>query len=1095
MKIDMRIHIHLFQGWNIALSSILIPILLIEASAAFALQLTAEEQAFLQQKKRIVFISQAQYPPFEFVDENGQHEGIMIDVARWMAVEMGFHPVFFANSFQKAQEAVLSGDADVLTSLFFSQKRQERFSFTEPLFDVPASIFVRAERTDMRSVQDLNGKVIAIQRGDYAKEFLETSGIRFQVLDTDNFAQATDAVIAGRADAVIGDEQIVLYHIYQNRLNQEIKRIGGPLYIGENCMASRPENSLLIQILNKGIAEARSNGMLDKIQEKWLGKAFGHPSSYVETHRKEIAAGFIALLVGLIGVWFWNVQLRRTVHRQTELILAREKALQESERNFRTFFETMDDMIVVGTRDGKILYTNPAVCQKLGYTPDDLAAMHILDFHPAQKRSEAESIFSAMLQGERDVCPLPLATKDGILLPVETRVWFGQWNGIECIYGICKDLRKEQEALQLFNRIFHHNPAAMAITRVADSVFVDINETFVHTLGYSREEVIGKPVTDLQLFVLPQDHQDAKKTLYRDRRLFDCKLDIRCKDGSIRNGLFYGEVIENQGERLFLTVMIDQTSRRKAEEILNREYAFRNTIIENIAEGLFVCQQAAEHLFIRFTIWNRNMIQITGYTLEEINQSGWLPLMVPDRPTTDRAAELIRGTFEGHHLQNVECPIVRKDGEKRWVSISTSNAETDGGTVHVLGLVQDITERKRMEAERQTTEQRLQLIEKAESLSRMAGSIAHHLNNQLMVILGNLDMVADSCANDRQAQTYLDAMRKAAQKAAEIGRLVLVYLGQSFERRAPTDVIEMCKQSLPALASLVPSHIRLDTDIPKAGFQANINGPQIRQVLMQLATNAIEAIGDRPGTIRITVQTVNGSEIPVLHRHPVDRDPMDVPYVCIDVADTGCGISEAQIDRIVDPFYTSKFTGRGMGLAVVLGILRSHEGFLNIESEPNQGSHFRIYLPVSQTVSLEPSAKPNHDLPGPPVEMEGVVLLVEDEVLVREVTETILKRLGFTVVCTSNGVEAVQVFEKTPERFRLVISDVAMPIMDGWETLSALRRIRPDIPVILASGYEEAHVLAGEHEEFPQAVLEKPYHVQDLMEAIRKTLGPSPGQI
>ncbi len=1086
----MKIRIHLAVCRDLALTWILLPFLLIEfAAPAFGLQLSTEEQAFLQQKKRIVFISQAQYPPFEFVDEQGQHDGIMIDVARWMAVEIGFQPVFVADSFQKAQEAVLSGDADVLTSLFFSQKRQERFLFTEPLFDVPASIFVRAERTDMKSIQDLNGKVIAIQRGDYAKEFLETKGIRFQILDTDNFAQATDAVIAGRADAVIGDEQIVLYHIYQNRLNQDIKRIADPLYVGKNCMASRPQNTLLIGILNKGIAEARSTGVLDKITEKWLGKAFGQPSSYFERHRKEIAAGFVLLLIGLIGIWFWNVQLRRTVRRQTKQILARENALRESERNFRTFFETMDDMIVVGTPDGKILYTNPAIHRKLGYSTDDLETMNLLDFHPAQKRSEAEAIFAAMFQGERDVCPLPLATKAGVLVPVETRVWFGQWNGIDCIYWICKDLRKEQEALQLFNRIFNHNPAVMAITRATDGVFVDINEAFVNTLGYSREEVIGKTIADLSLFARPQDHQDAFRTLHQNRRLFDRELDVRCKDGSVRHGIFYGEAIENQGEHLFLTVMIDQTSRRNAEESLRREYAFRNTILENIAEGLYVCQQVTEKPFIRYTAWNRSMIQITGYTLEEINQYGCYPL-VPDEEARIRAKDRIQKSFQQDHLRNEEWLIVRKDGKKRWVSISTSTVKMDGGTVHVLGLVQDITEQKRMEEERRTMEQRLQQIEKAESLSRMAGAIAHHFNNQLMVILGHLDMLADSFAEDQQALLHIDAMRKATQKASEISRLMLVYLGQSFERRVPTDIIEVFRQNLPAIVTLVPSHIRLDANIPEAKFQANLNAALIRQVLIQLVTNAIEAIGDRPGTIRISFRTVDGPTIPVRHRHPVDREPLDSPYVCIDIADNGCGIREDRIDSIVDPFYTSKFTGRGMGLAVVIGILRSHEGFLEIESEPQKGSHFRIYLPVIQTVSLAPPTPSDQEPLGPDFKLEGVVLLVEDEALVRDVTETILKRLGFSVVSAANGVEAVQLFEKTPEKFRLVISDVAMPLMDGWETLSALRRIRPDIPVILASGYNEAHVLAGEHEDLPQAVLEKPYHVKDLMDAVRKILEP-----
>ncbi|WP_028325472.1 PAS domain S-box protein [Desulfatirhabdium butyrativorans] len=1067
----------------------MILLLLADAAPSQALQLTSEEQAFLQQKKQIFFVSQTQYPPFEFYDENGQHEGIMIDVVRWMAIEMGFKPVLVTMSFQKAQEAVLSGDVDVLTSLFLSEKRKERFSFTEPLFDVPASIFVRTERTDMKALQDLNGKVIAIQRGDYAKEFLDTNGIQYQMLTTENFAQATDAVISGQADAVIGDEQIVFFHIYKNRLTQEIKKIGTPLYIGQNCMASRPENTLLIEILNKGIAEARATGMLEKINEKWLGKGFGHSKSFFEAHQMAVLASFAGIVLLFLAVWFWNVQLRRTVRRQTEILLTRENALRESERNFRTFFETMDDLVFVGAPDGKILYTNPAVSRKLGFRPEELEAMHILDVHPAEKRREAQTIFSAMLQNGMSVCPLPLQSREGSLLPVETRTWIGKWNGVDCIYGICKDLRKEQEALQLFNRIFERNPAVMSISRTSDGIFIDINEAFEKAFGYGREEIIGKTVFEIDLFVDPEKHREARAQLKRDGRLFDVELQVKCKDGSHRDGLFYGEIIESQGQQLFLTVMIDQTRRKQAEKVLMREYTFRNAIIEYIAEGLCVCHQISMAPYIRFTIWNENMIRITGYTREEVNDAGWYPLMAPDEGTGIRGTERIQQSFQRIDLRNEEWPIVRKDGQPRWLSISTSVVETDGGTVHVLGLVQDITEQKRMEAERQTMEQRLQQIEKAESLSRMAGAIAHHFNNQLMVILGNLDMAAEDCRENENSHRSFVAMRKAVQKAAEISHLMLIYLGQSFGQKESVDLSEVCKEHLQVIEADLPRQIRLNLQFPEPGPKALVNVKHMNQVLVHLITNAAEAIGDQAGTIRVGIRETSGAEIPTIHRYPLDRQPSpEASYACIVVSDTGCGIDEADINRIMDPFFTSKFTGRGMGLAFVLGIVRGHDGFLCVESERGKGSTFQMFLPVIEApVSINPDRKPRR----PEFQAEGVVLLVEDEALVRDVTETILKRLGFSVVCTSNGVEAVQVFEKTPERFRLVISDVAMPIMDGWETLSAMRRIRPDIPVILASGYNEANVLAGKHEELPQAILEKPYHIQDLMGAIRKIVAPT----
>ncbi len=200
----------------------------------YAVELSDEEEAFLREKRTVIFVSQTRYPPFEFVDKNDQHEGMMLDVVRWLAVEIGFQPVFTDCSFLEAQQAVLSGKADILTSLFYSDKRKERFAFTSTLFRVPASIFVQSNRTDIKDLNDLNRKIIAMQKGDYAKEFLEAHKIRFQVLDTKDFAEATDAVIAGKADAVVGDEQIVLYHVFSNKLTDKIKKVGQPLYIGQN---------------------------------------------------------------------------------------------------------------------------------------------------------------------------------------------------------------------------------------------------------------------------------------------------------------------------------------------------------------------------------------------------------------------------------------------------------------------------------------------------------------------------------------------------------------------------------------------------------------------------------------------------------------------------------------------------------------------------------------------------------------------------------------------------------------------------------------------------------------------------------------------
>ena len=260
---------------NVSFSSYLLIIAILcltqQFTPAHAFELSAVEENYLKEKGTIVFVSQTHYPPFEFVGSDGDHTGMCIELARWIATEFGFKARFIDTSFKQAQDAVLSGNADILTSLFYSKKRDEVFDFTNVMFDVPASIFVIAERPDIKEINDLQGKTVAMQAGDYAKEFLEENKISCSFNYTKSFAEATDLVIAGKADAIIGDEQIVLYHIFSNNLTKRIKKVGKPLYIGQNCMAARGPNPILVGIINKGIELAQEKGVLDQIYKKWIG--------------------------------------------------------------------------------------------------------------------------------------------------------------------------------------------------------------------------------------------------------------------------------------------------------------------------------------------------------------------------------------------------------------------------------------------------------------------------------------------------------------------------------------------------------------------------------------------------------------------------------------------------------------------------------------------------------------------------------------------------------------------------------------------------------------------------------------------------------
>jgi PAS domain S-box-containing protein len=254
--------------------------------------------------------------------------------------------------------------------------------------------------------------------------------------------------------------------------------------------------------------------------------------------------------------------------------------LFESEENFRAFFETIGDLIMVVTPKGGIQFANNAMMIKLGYNMQEFSAMHAFDIFPPDKRKEARSTISAMFRNESVECSLPLISKSGDLIPAKTRAWFGKWNGKSCIFSVSKDLTAEQEAQQRFEQLFRHNPALMALSSFPDRKFVDVNDAFLKTLGYTKDEIIGKTSSELGIFVSSGQHKALSEKLLTCGSITDSELQIIRKDGTVLDGLFSGELISSQGRQHLLTVMIDITARKKAEyELVNINRRLEETIL------------------------------------------------------------------------------------------------------------------------------------------------------------------------------------------------------------------------------------------------------------------------------------------------------------------------------------------------------------------------------------------------------------------------------------------------------------------------------------------------------------------------------------
>jgi len=483
------------------------------------------------------------------------------------------------------------------------------------------------------------------------------------------------------------------------------------------------------------------------------------------------------------------------------------------------------------------------------------------------------------------------------------------------------------------------------------------------------------------------------------------------------------------------------------------------------------------------------MLNVTGYSEAEIIGKHYRMLVRPDK--YKEAAKTLVGQYE-NRVRNVyhEFPIIRKDGYEKWIGQNTQLIVEDGHVAGFQGVTRDITARKQAEVDKAALEAKNRQLQKAESLGRMAGAIAHHFNNQLGAVIGNLELALMELHKGMKPHEKITEAMNASHKAADMSKLMLTYLGQSRDKREPLDLSYVCLRSLPLHRETLSGKVLLKTDFPDDSPIIMANSSEMQQILTNFINNASEAIGDSHGTISLRVKTVSPIEIPTAHRRPVEWQPQDKTYACLEVTDTGCGIADKDIEQLFDPFFSTKFTGRGMGLAVVQGLVNAYKGVITVDTKPGIGSTFCLFFPVSEEALRQSQAAVSKDesliskASAVGFEEGGTVLVVEDQEMLRDMAAIMLESFGLAVLKAKDGIEALEIFGKHQSEIKFVLTDLTMPRMNGWETLTALRKLQPDIPVILASGYDLAHVLEGDHPELPQAFLAKPYRLQDLKDAI-----------
>ncbi|HUI81333.1 MAG TPA: PAS domain S-box protein [Bryobacteraceae bacterium] len=396
-------------------------------------------------------------------------------------------------------------------------------------------------------------------------------------------------------------------------------------------------------------------------------------------------------------------------------------------------------------------------------------------------------------------------------------------------------------------------------------------------------------------------------------------------------------------------------------------------------------------------------------------------------------------------------------------------------------LRREMEDRRKAEEEHHKLEAQVQHAQRLESLGVLAGGIAHDFNNLLASITGYASLAAMDLPEDSRARQSVDQVLIAAKSAADLTQQMLAYSGRGTFVLEPVNVTQLIEGVIRLLESTISKKAKLRLQLA-AGLPAiRADASQIRQVVMNLITNAAESLDDRTGTVEVItgVESAELGELPAIspgHVLPAGD------YVYIEVRDTGCGMDQETLGKIFDPFFTTKFTGRGLGLAAVLGIIRGHRGSIQVESRPGQGTVFRVIFPaIEERLAPEAAALSEPET----WQAEGVVLVVDDQAGVRELAETILERVGLTVLTAADGKQAVDVFNEHVNQIHAVLLDLNMPGMDGAEVFWHMTQMAPGIRVVLCSGYNEQEVTTKLRGLQPAGFLRKPYNPSDLLNRMR----------
>ncbi|WP_232364313.1 cache domain-containing protein [Desulforapulum autotrophicum] len=627
-----------------------------------------------------------------------------------------------------------------------------------------------------------------------------------------------------------------------------------------------------------------------------------------------------------------------------------------------------------------------------------------------------------------------------------------------------KAIQDLQESEEKFRMTFLSSPDSINLNRVEDGMYLEINKGFTKIMGYSSEEAIGKYSRDLNIWNDPKDRDRLVSWLKKDGFVENLEAEFTGKDGQIKVGLISARILKIGNENVILSITRDITERKQMEADRERHLA----AIEQIAEGVVITDTVGNIEYI-----NPAFKKITGYQKQELigKNSRILKSGEHDESFYRQLWEtILTGNTWNGRLTN------KKKNGSFYIEKNTISPVLDksGKIINFVAVKRDITDKIRMEKV-------VQQSQKMESIGTLAGGIAHDFNNILFPIVGHSEMLLEDVSDDNPYRESINEIYTGSLRARDLVHQILAFSRQESSELKLMKMQPIIKEALKLIRSTIPTTISISQNLQPNCGTVKADPTQIHQIVMNLAINAYHAMEERGGELKVSLKKVELRQYDF-----INPDMTNDSYVCLTIEDTGTGMDKKTIDKIFDPFFTTKEKGKGtgMGLSVVHGIVKSMNGEVQVYSEPGKGTQFHIYLPVVKSANEKQETQTNEPIQGG---TEGI-LLVDDEEGIITMEKLALERLGYRVTSRTSSIEALEAFRVNPDKFDLVITDMAMPKMPGDKLAVELIKIRPDIPILLCTGFSESMSEEKIKSLGVRGLLLKPIIIKDLAKKIREIL-------